>query len=85
MRLEHYLVGGYMRYISPYIIIIIININTYKLFLTVRGSLYFDGSTVSSEPPLRPPAKVPVWRRIRPLHFMPSFGFWTSCKIIYIL
>ena len=24
MRLEHHLVGGYMRYISPYIIIIII-------------------------------------------------------------
>ena len=26
MRLEHHLVGGYVRYISPYIIIIIINI-----------------------------------------------------------
>ena len=25
MRLEHHLVGGYVRYISPYIIIIIIN------------------------------------------------------------
>ena len=24
MRLEHHLVGGYVRYISPYIIIIII-------------------------------------------------------------
>ena len=27
MRLEHHLVGGYVRYISPYIIIIIIMIN----------------------------------------------------------
>ena len=26
MRLEHHLVGGYVRYISPYIIIIIIPI-----------------------------------------------------------
>ena len=26
MRLEHHLVGGYVRYISPYIIIIIIYI-----------------------------------------------------------
>ena len=25
MRLEHHLVGGYVRYISPHIIIIIIN------------------------------------------------------------
>ena len=25
MRLEHYLVGGYVRYISPHIIIIIIS------------------------------------------------------------
>ena len=25
MRLEHHLVGGYVRYISPYIIIIIIS------------------------------------------------------------
>ena len=27
MRLEHHLVGGYVRYVSPYIIIIIIIIN----------------------------------------------------------
>ena len=27
MRLEHHLVGGYVRYISPYIIIIIIKIH----------------------------------------------------------
>ena len=27
MRLEHHLVGGYVRYISPYIIIIINNNN----------------------------------------------------------
>ena len=26
MRLEHHLVGGYVRYISPHIIIIIINV-----------------------------------------------------------
>ena len=29
MRLEHHLVGGYVRYISPYIIIIIIVIHGY--------------------------------------------------------
>ena len=29
MRLEHHLVGGYVRYISPHIIIIIINCSTY--------------------------------------------------------
>ena len=29
MRLEHHLVGGYVRYISPYIIIIIINVIVY--------------------------------------------------------
>ena len=28
MRLEHHLVGGYVRYISPHIIIIIINKQT---------------------------------------------------------
>ena len=28
MRLEHHLVGGYVRYISPYIIIIIISLRT---------------------------------------------------------
>ena len=33
MRLEHHLVGGYVRYISPYIIIIIIG---YKAFSRVR-------------------------------------------------
>ena len=27
MRLEHHLVGGYVRYISPHIIIIIINVS----------------------------------------------------------
>ena len=33
MRLEHHLVGGYVRYISPYIIIIIIkNLNWYLKF-----------------------------------------------------
>ena len=30
MRLEHHLVGGYVRYISPYIIIIITFINETK-------------------------------------------------------
>ena len=32
MRLEHHLVGGYVRYISPYIIIIIIIIIMSGLF-----------------------------------------------------
>ena len=31
MRLEHHLVGGYVRYISPYVIIIIIHEMYYKL------------------------------------------------------
>ena len=30
MRLEHHLVGGYVRYISPYIIIIINIGNTFR-------------------------------------------------------
>ena len=30
MRLEHHLVGGYVRYISPHIIIIIIIIRVYR-------------------------------------------------------
>ena len=33
MRLEHHLVGGYVRYISPYIIIIIIIIIIQNNFL----------------------------------------------------
>ena len=33
MRLEHHLVGGYVRYISPYIIIIIIHSNVECLSL----------------------------------------------------
>ena len=37
MRLEHHLVGGYVRYISPHIIIIIIN---RKLQIPHRGALY---------------------------------------------
>ena len=32
MRLEHHLVGGYVRYISPHIIIIIILTLNYKAF-----------------------------------------------------
>ena len=39
MRLEHHLVGGYVRYISPHIIIIIINIK-----LQQQSLLYFDTS-----------------------------------------
>ena len=31
MRLEHHLVGGYVRYISPHIIIIIIIIRKYGI------------------------------------------------------
>ena len=34
MRLEHHLVGGYVRYISPYIIIIIINCTDSVLYVT---------------------------------------------------
>ena len=33
MRLEHHLVGGYVRYISPHIIIIIIITNNFSQFL----------------------------------------------------
>ena len=37
MRLEHHLVGGYVRYISPHIIIIIIiNKNTQKTYQILR-------------------------------------------------
>ena len=36
MRLEHHLVGGYVRYISPYIIIIII------IIITRTPTLYVD-------------------------------------------
>ena len=36
MRLEHHLVGGYVRYISPYIIIIIIIIIC-PLFAYLKG------------------------------------------------
>ena len=53
--------------------------STHKLFLTVRGSLYVDRSTASSEPPLRPPEEGPGCRRIRPLLLAPPLGFWTSC------
>ena len=38
MRLEHHLVGGYVRYISPYIIIIIIRIS---LVLFLDKQLWF--------------------------------------------
>ena len=34
MRLEHHLVGGYVRYISPHIIIIIINPREGEMFLS---------------------------------------------------
>ena len=36
MRLEHHLVGGYVRYISPYIIIIIIRDTCYSCDVTDR-------------------------------------------------
>ena len=32
MRLEHHLVGGYVRYISPHIIIIIIKLSSLLIF-----------------------------------------------------
>ena len=35
MRLEHHLVGGYVRYISPHIIIIIINVHVRMLCVLV--------------------------------------------------
>ena len=35
MRLEHHLVGGYVRYISPHIIIIIIIMEYYILIFVV--------------------------------------------------
>ena len=44
MRLEHHLVGGYVRYISPYIIIIII-INDLLDALQSQVALYADDST----------------------------------------
>ena len=40
MRLEHHLVGGYVRYISPHIIIIIINKNT-KRYIKIYYEKYF--------------------------------------------
>ena len=33
MRLEHHLVGGYVRYISPYIIIIYLPIHTWDILV----------------------------------------------------
>ena len=35
MRLEHHLVGGYVRYISPYIIMIIIDVGLCEIVLTI--------------------------------------------------
>ena len=45
MRLEHHLVGGYVRYISPYIIIIIRSTHAYayaymQIACKPRESLY---------------------------------------------
>ena len=37
MRLEHHLVGGYVRYISPYIIIIINPICTHMYISNAEG------------------------------------------------
>ena len=42
MRLEHHLVGGYVRYISPYIIIIIIPV----IFLKLHGEVYSPQATI---------------------------------------
>ena len=44
MRLEHHLVGGYVRYISPYIIIIIklrYNLGTGSRGCTIKGYDFF--------------------------------------------
>ena len=37
MRLEHHLVGGYVRYISPHIIIIIINLCNQFILVSVQS------------------------------------------------
>ena len=42
MHLEHHLVGGYVRYISPYIIIIIIN----RSFKAVPGTRISDQNLI---------------------------------------
>ena len=41
MHLEHHLVGGYVRYISPYIIIIIIIIMYYMYVITRKERNYY--------------------------------------------
>ena len=38
MRLEHHLVGGYVRYISPYIIIIMVHYVHYAHYVHVQYS-----------------------------------------------
>ena len=48
MRLEHHLVGGYVRYISPHIIIIIIIINSFILFYFICLLLFFKQYSVTS-------------------------------------
>ena len=47
MRLEHHLVGGYVRYISPHIIIIIINFITRQQFVSLKGQYHKGMESVS--------------------------------------
>ena len=53
MHLEHHLVGGYVRYISPYIIIIIMVLwdsskSTFALFYLWLGTVQLDVSIPES-------------------------------------
>ena len=67
MRLEHHLVGGYVRYISPYIIIIIINYpHFYGLksltisYVTMGGGVH-RGSTLQTHEAMFQYRKLPVY------------------------
>ena len=52
MRLEHHLVGGYVRYISPYIICVIIIYYYYPR--TVLGHLLADAAAGAGDAPFHP-------------------------------
>ena len=53
MRLEHHLVGGYVRYISPYIIIIIIIIKTPQVWLEFEPTNLIPISDLGINPRLK--------------------------------
>ena len=69
MRLEHHLVGGYVRYISPYIIIIII----------------WEHRTISKRNvtpfPLRT-ARIPFWIELAVFQLSPSDATLPECDVI---